>query len=304
MIDETLINEMIEVFREAEKPAALLPFNIYSKYIANRFRDDILCIIDKMHIGWKYRGIEITGMDVLPASYFCCSVEFNNELVGMIKSDNHYSKQKIYYFPESDKYKKNKGPFSDIWFYYELKREMEYKGIVSMLDENKLFTLMEMLKASINIKGKVLEYGVWLGGSAFCIAKLLSVLDKDKEFIMIDLFERMDPNSKYAIMCLDEIIEMFSFYKKSKFHEIDFERNTDILNGESFCFIHYDAPYNVKVLQALYNALMPGGIMVIDNFNNTIGNYALFEKWFKENASSVPVFSPGNINQGIFFKNT
>lgn len=303
MIDKEFLSEMEGTFREIKKPVVLFPFNEYCKYMVNRYHDDILYIIDDKK-GWKYRGIDILeDISGDPGSFFCCSIQFNNELVGRIKSSERYKKQRIYFFPKTDKYKKDKDPFHNIRFYYELKREMEYRGIVSMLDHNKIFTLLEMLKACRGLGGKICEYGVWLGGSAFAIGKALKYLNIDKELFLIDLFELLDAKSDHAIMCLDEIKYLMSFYNKCRFFQTDLEKNIDLIKDESFSFIHYDAPFNEKVLENLYDSLLKGGIMVIDNYNNTIGNFALFDKWFRKNSPNTPIFSPGNINQGIFFKN-
>lgn len=307
-IDKSMLMEMLNKINDAGKPVVLFPFNNYCKYILNLYKKDIICVIDNMRNGWTYRGMEILDIDkgmemgIETECYFCCSAEFKDELVGQIKAHRNYNGQIIYYFPERDKYKKNKDPYEDLRFYHDIRKEMAYRGIITMLDDKKLFTLLEMLKACQGIEGAVLEYGVWLGGSAFAIAKALDHMSEHKILILADLFEKADKNSAYSIMCLDEIRSNLSFYNNCIIKQINLEKNPDYLEDKKFCFIHYDAPFNEGVIRYMHESLVPGGIIVIDNYNNTIGNHALFDRWFTEHALSVPVFSPGNINQGIFLK--
>ncbi len=306
-INTSILKDMLEILPEAEKPVVIFPFNNYSKYLFNIYHEDIAGIMDDDKPGWSYRGNKIISLDqsmkLNAGSFFCCSVQFNNELTGSIKAHRLFKNQKIYYFPALDKYKKEKDPYKDLQFYSHLQKEMDYQEIVTMLDPGKLFTLLEMLKACKSIEGDILEYGVWLGGSAFAIAKALKHNAIDKDLILVDRFEESDQNSAYSVMCIDEIRHNLSFFDRIKIVQTDFEKDPAFFDGLKFAFIHYDAPYNEGVLMHLHKSLSAGGIMIIDNYNNTIGNYALYDRWFSLNTPSKPIFSSVNINQGIFIKN-
>ncbi len=306
-LDTGLLSEMIDRLDGEEAPITLIPFNNYAKYLLNLSGDRISAVIDNERDGWRYRGRKIMSLDEameVPArAFLCCCPDFSNEYAGMIKGHNSYGGQRIFVFPPTEKYKKDKEAFRDIMFYRHLEKEMHYRDIHTMLDRGKIFTLLEFLKSCKTIKGDVLEYGVWLGGSAFALAKAMEYSNMDKDLVLADLFELSDSKSAYSIMCMDEIHFNLSFFKRLRLIQANLEKNPDILAGLSFAFIHYDAPFSRDVLQQLYKSLSAGGIMVIDNYNNTIGNFALFDKWFTSQTDVKPMLSPGNLNQGIVIKN-
>jgi len=285
------LKEMIDEMNKlkADSKIILYGFNDYTKHLINLFGEsrEIIAIVDndEKKIGWSYRSTPVVSfeeaMEKNRNRWVCTAIDERFEILGKITNHKSYKNEEISYFPKRGTY----NPWEHSSFYKKL-REEKHKAPGSMMKEDKILFLLELLKQSLYIDGDVLEAGVWQGGSAWFIAKILEKEAPEKKLVLVDFFEAMSRNNPEGVMCLDEMKGTFEFYKKTIIHQGNVDENPEFLKGK-FCFIHYDMGFNEKRLSICYESLCVGGIMLFDNYGHIAGKPYKFDQWFKDRGHQV-----------------
>lgn len=195
------------------------------------------------------------------------------------------------------------GRYYDPWrhsaFYRQL-RPGATSGSQSMLNEHKIQFLVECLKQTLHLGGDVLEVGVWQGGSAWPLARLLSDRGLKKRLVLLDFFETLPPDNPEGIMCLDEIREWFSFYPPAEIYSGNVDEHPEPMTDGTWCFVHYDAGFRSGRLAKCFERLQPGGIMILDNYGHIAANPGKFDAWFAKRDHEVSTTPQSE--QGWVFK--
>jgi len=298
-------------FIEQKKKYILIGYNDYTKHIINCFSDQIISIIDpaKVYQGIGFRGKQVH--DQLPDTagvdgFIICKFDLIPQYIQAVKAHSKHQRATLKY-PTSfgDKLTRD----------YELIEQSElYRSIFSRVDGGELhpyssmmetdgiLLLLELLRSTSDIPGDVVEIGVWQGGSAFFIAKLLAQLNLEyKNFYLLDFFEEHPSNHPKGIMCKNELEKLFDFYPGVDIISGDIRKTIQTLKGKSFSFVHYDMGYQKPILDVVVDQLSPGGIMLLDNYGHVAANPVQFDEYMKSKGlycARVPYSA-----QCIVFKN-
>jgi hypothetical protein len=157
----------------------------------------------------------------------------------------------------------------------------------------KLLICFELLGQTKNIKGDVIEFGVWNGNNLLTLKKISDYFKTKKKVIGYDHFKGMPKNKqKNNFIGQKDLIEHFiKFFKLNKIRII----NDDIMNLKkylssfnkfSFIYIDCDIYKTTKlILESLSKKLSKGGIVVFDEGNQKkkSGETKAMREFFKKN---------------------
>jgi predicted O-methyltransferase YrrM len=172
---------------------------------------------------------------------------------------------------------------------------------VSMMNDEKLFLLMELLRYALRSPGDIVEMGVYQGGSAWYLAKILTYLGETRHMFLIDLFESHMMHQN-ATMCNDEITRRLHFYPHLTLLEglVDDQDLLSRLGNRPLCFAHYDLGPHPRALEHIWSNLVPGAPLILDNYGHLAASPAGLERFFGDRGTRV-IRLPWS-EQGIVFK--
>ena len=298
-------------FIEENRNYILIGYNDYTKHLINCFSDQILAIVDPAEI---YHGIYFRGKRVYPElpdtpkvhGFVICKYELIPDFIQAIKAHPNYQRA-VPKYPTAfgDTITRDYSLVSQSEMYRSIFSDVaqdELHPYASMMETNGILLLLELLKSTADIDGDVVEIGVWQGGSAYFIAKLLSRLGlKQKALHLLDFFEEHPSNHPKGIMCKDEVSKLFEFYPNHSVISGDIRKTIKTLKGKAFSFIHYDMGYQKPILDVVVDQLSPGGIMLLDNYGHVAANPIQFDQYMKSKGlfcSRIPYSA-----QCVVFKN-
>lgn len=173
-------------------------------------------------------------------------------------------------------------------------------------------SLIALLEQALSHPGDVVECGVFRGDSLRRIAKTVKEMAPDRTVFGLDSFEGFPPG---GITNLDISSLRSKTRLEGKFKGADdvparlmrfagtFEINLDLRTGyfektlpeikdRDFCFIHIDCDTysgHVEVLEALYDRLTPGGIIVYDDYGSDAwpGATRAVDEFFAEKPETI-----------------
>ena len=158
--------------------------------------------------------------------------------------------------------------------------------------------LSEIIKEIKNVKGDIIEFGIWNGNNLFSIKKMIDYYKINKKIYGFDNFsgfpnpKKLKKKTKGKYIGKPQLIKkIISFFRLKKIHVI----NDDIMNlslhmkkFNRISFIYIDCNvYKVveKILNQMNNKISPGGIIAFDEarnkFNTDEGRAMM--KFYKEN---------------------
>ena len=174
-----------------------------------------------------------------------------------------------------------------------------FSGDKSFYRTLKLFQLISKIK---NVKGDIVEFGVWNGNNLFTIKKIIDFLKLNKTLYGYDHFEGLkNPNKKDKYFVkkdvgtyagdkkfINYIIKFFSLKKIKIIDEDIMNLDKKIKNFKKLSLIYVDCDlYNptLKILNLLTPKLSKGGIVAFDEGNNKrwIGEAAALNDFLKLN---------------------
>jgi predicted O-methyltransferase YrrM len=157
----------------------------------------------------------------------------------------------------------------------------------TMMPRETITFLTELLRAALRAKGEIAEIGVWQGGSAWNMAKMMQALKDERPLHLFDFFDNHDRKNPEAIMCLDEIRSRFSFYSATSFYRGMANELMTQLADRTFCFVHIDLGFQGDVLEFFWNRMPSGAVMLMDNYGHVRASPGLFDAFFASQGHSV-----------------
>jgi len=164
-----------------------------------------------------------------------------------------------------------------------------FPAFVGKMTLNRCFTLYELYKSVIGVSGHIAEIGVYKGFGSILFGKLIELFEPESLTMVhgFDHFKGIDPTTDAALQVpggdasdesqLREIIELQGLDNTIKIHNLDattdfpefFESNPHL----RFKLVFLDSgTYKVTSasLQAFWHRITPGGILILDQFNNEV----------------------------------
>lgn len=247
---------------------ALFPFNHISKSLVQSLpnKNDIVAIADTNpeRIGWIVRKnplipiVSITDLKQFNIENLIITSEPDKyELIKLLLPHFDILKLKLY----CPKFKFN--PYSHDPIGRKVWSDFTTAGPHTMLGGAQLNNLIQFLKSSIPLDGDILEIGTGEGGSTFIMASLLKYLGINKKIYTMDRFTHLN----YMVLSYEE-----TTYNLRQFPNVEVlkgDKETDIkkiTDGKKFCFCFFDEWGTENSLPPVINSLVPGGIVLIDNY--------------------------------------
>jgi predicted O-methyltransferase YrrM len=286
--------------------AVLIGYNEMSKHLINLAQPNIVAVYDPepWKIGIRFRGVPVIPMDqkVEGANLIlACGYAYLYEAMATIIA--LYDRQVRWYWPPGIEYKVTSElkPFDQEDIYRRLFAQSD-QAPPSMMAPEKLKFLLEVLRTGLRrSNGAIVEMGSWQGGSAWYMAKLLSLAGAQRDLYLVDIFEThmMDPT---ATMCNDEIERRLAFYPGVRMLVglIDDPAILAQLHGKRLCFAHYDLGPNEAALQHLWEHLDSGCPLLLDNYGHVAAEPWWFDAFFAQRGAHV-LRLPWS-EQGVVFK--
>jgi len=146
----------------------------------------------------------------------------------------------------------------------------------TMVSIERCWTLSQMLAQALNVKGDVLEAGVFQGGTARLLKDRMGP-NADKRLLLFDSFEGMREVSRadrhqegdFAETSLDRVKDVVGREPFVDYHQGWIPQTFEGLESRVFCFAHIDLDLYRSILDCLefvYPRLSPGGIIVLDDY--------------------------------------
>lgn len=298
-VKRALLKQMADAISSRSGTVVLAGFSDYAKHLINLFGESgaVIAVADDYTASkeWTFRSVPIISIKEAlsrkPDFFVCTNPEYMVEARSKITTSADYKRQQVLLFPPPNS---NEGRFYDPWthssFYRGLKQPT-ISGPGSMLNEGRVQFLIENLKQSLHLSGDVLEVGVWQGGSAWPIAKLLQERAPGKRLVLCDLFEEAPRTSGESVMCEDEISDALSFHTPTEIHAGNVNEKSAPLEEGTWCFVHYDLGFNAGRLAKCFDNLQAGGVMVLDNYGNVGANPGKFDAFFANLNHEVSIAS-------------
>ena len=272
LVDHEALTNMLNTCSQPGIKAALIGFNEYSKHLLNLVRESIVTVYDQDE--WK-TGICFQGCKVAPSSVkfdiniiIICDFKQLYGFTGGIRA-LYQNSIPVYYPPRLD-YKSTVelDVFSQEAVYTEINQYLHLSP-PSMMESKKLYFLAELMRVGLKREGDIVEMGVYQGGSVWYLAHILNNLGEHRHIYMFDVFEThmSHPN---ATMCKNEIERRLKFYPHCHLLEglVNDERLLSQVRGKSLCFAHYDLGFHYDALDFLWEHLVPGSPLVLDNYGH------------------------------------
>jgi hypothetical protein len=174
---------------------------------------------------------------------------------------------------------------------FMLSSEEGRKNLCSLIEQRCAeSSLIALLEEVAHLPGDVIECGVFRGNSLWNIGHTLKSLAPGKTVYALDSFEGFPPEQitnedttlfrpafklrnkfKFA-KDVPERIEsfLFAFGIKGEIRRGYFEATLPEFSMHDFCFVHIDSDTyssHIECLEALYNRVVRGGIIVFDDYN-------------------------------------
>lgn len=270
--DHEALNNLLFQVQQPGTRAVLIGFNEYSKHLLNMCSENVVAVYDEedWKVGIRFRDREVIAPSDRRDANLIAVCEYSQlySFAGRIR--RLYGRQVRMYYPPRLHYK----PTVEIKVFEQdpVYSRIDYDkhlSPISMMEPNKLKFLSELMRAGLRREGVVVEMGCYQGGSVWHLAHVLKNLGETRPVYMFDVFEThmMHPN---ATMCNDEIQRRLNFYPHCILLEglVDDKLLLDQLRGKKICFAHYDLGYIPDAVDFLWEHLVPGAPLVLDNYGH------------------------------------
>jgi hypothetical protein len=151
----------------------------------------------------------------------------------------------------------------------------------------KTLTIYDIVKRIKNIKGDIIEFGVWKGNTSFLIKKILDVYKIKKKIYLFDHFKGLihftKNDSKKGLIfrnkyignkkLIKEIIKFFNFKKIYIIDKDATELTEKFFTGKKFSLVIMDVDLyepSIKILNSIEKNLSRKGLIVFDEGNSKI----------------------------------
>jgi predicted O-methyltransferase YrrM len=302
-IDHAALSAMSDRVNRPGVRAALVGFGEYAKHLINLHPDSVVCVYDpdEWKVGIRYRAVEIvdrramSNATVIIVCEYPLVYEFLGEIVRLHGRVEHFIPPSI-----SNKSTDEINVFEQEHFYRQLLRTSDDIPI-SMMSDDKIRFLIELLRLGLTFDGDVVEMGSWQGGSTWYMAKTLSLLDSNRTLFAMDLFEKhgIDPT---ATMCTDEVrLRLSRTYPRCELVVglIDEPASLARIPGK-LCFAHIDLGPIPRAMEFVWERLSTGAPLILDNYGHIRAPTWDFDDFFAARQTRVTRLPWSE--QGLVFK--
>ena len=170
-------------------------------------------------------------------------------------------------------------PFKQINEFNEI-FENSKKLANSMISDDQLFDLIQYVKATKNVKGDIVEFGSFNGGSSAFIVNSSMKYSKHKKIYLFDTFAGIPKanlgldkfwNGTFANNSYSEVKKIFSKFSKVTVVKGDILKKINLLKNKSisFCYLASDTlESGEKILNFIWSKLSINGIICICDYGS------------------------------------
>lgn len=164
----------------------------------------------------------------------------------------------------------------------------DFSAYVGHMSLNRLLTIYELYKKTLDVAGHIADVGVYKGASSLLFAKLIKIFESESLTLChgFDWFEGAKKSEKDSVLLSDggyktEYESVLELVKKQKYenilkiHKLDLTKDLEEFftkhNHLKFKLVMMDAGL-YEVMKAsipyFYEKLVPGGIMIFDQYSH------------------------------------
>lgn len=284
------LQDLARIVEKNGLATVLVGFNDYAKHLINMFPGQIVAVMDEHYGGITFRDVPVLPpTQPLPDCRHVLACDFEK----IVEAKKFYAealrKQKAIY-SYAAKYEGTSTRKIDIVRQDPLLREVfspRHRRPTSMMGEAGASQILEQLRACLMLEGDVAEIGAWQGGSAWCIAKYLSLVGSQKTLFVFDYGEMQPRDKPRSLVCEDQMRRDFSDFSLARlFFGPARDRVAEAITGR-LCFVFLDFGWNNEIIPFVYERLTLGGIMLFDNYGFTAGEPDKFDTFFEAQGSPV-----------------
>ncbi|KMO33951.1 hypothetical protein VQ03_24195 [Methylobacterium tarhaniae] len=306
-VDHNGLGDLIRTIDGTDGKVVLVGFGEYAKHIINLRGDRVAAVYDPNPLyagrGMHFRGVPVVDLPhrVEASKVLGCEYKHLYDYLGKVV--RFYDWTSCYYPPQlSYKSTSEINPFEQEMLYHSVLKN-EADAPVSMMGGDKIRFLIELLRTGLAIHptASVIEMGSWQGGSSWFIAKTMKYLGQQRKFYMMDLFEThvMDPT---ATMCYDEIhLRMNEVYDHVELITGLVDDPACLAKVQApLCFAHVDLGWQEPGLRYVWDNLVPGSPLLLDNYGHLAAPPWRFDDFFQDRGTRVTRLPWSE--QGLVFK--
>lgn len=283
LIDQDELTWLYNVAMAHASDVVVVGFNEYAKHLINLTEGRVTAVLDPdpARQGLSFKGVRSLPLAAGPPASAVLMTEFEHlhgtqaELERLYPGRVHVPPRLHYQSPDFIDPRRQDPLYRAI---YARKQEAP----PTMMTPEKLYFLMELVRAALMMPGDIAEFGVYQGGSTWYIASLLRGLGEKRRLFMFDVFEShmMHPN---ATISNDEVARKMSHYPHVVMVEglVGDPVGLSKLAGHTFCFVHYDLGWDGPAMNAIWDRLLPGGYLLLDNYGHLGAAPWLFDEFFE-----------------------
>lgn len=287
-IDKPTLTRLAEMTAQKSN-TVLLGYNDYTKHLINMFASQISHVVDEKYAGISFRGVEVRPMGDFPD----CEQMVVCSYPDFMKFKIHYfgqAHQKRIPFLFPDKYGAETTKIVDyirLDPLYQKINEDAANCPPTMMSEAGMFFILELLRSCLSLDGDVAEVGAWQGGSAWQMARMLHLTGSDKLLHTFEMGEDLASDNPQGIVSHQQMERDLAFYPGARCHFGPAITSLKTIQEGALCFCFIDFGYTEAVLDICFKMLVPGGIMLLDNYGHALGHPDLFDAFFAKHGLTV-----------------
>ena len=168
----------------------------------------------------------------------------------------------------------------------------------TLVDKVRCFMLYQFLKQALKLDGDAAEIGVYKGGTAKLLAKII----KNKNIYLFDTFAGMPQTSEMDIhkkgdfsdTVFNDVSDYLRDFKNIFFYQGLFPETAGPIKNKIFSFVHIDVDIYKSVFDCcdfFYSRMVKGGIMIFDDYGflSCPGAKIAVDHFFK-NKKEIPCY--------------
>jgi predicted O-methyltransferase YrrM len=293
-VSHSTLAELLNLIGNGRK-VALLGFSDYTKHVINNFGDNVVSIFDtdQRFVGFEFRGkrvqhiSEISSVRDAADDFVVCVFDQLIDFTGAVQTAG-LAHMPLLWPEDFDGKKGHRYLVREQSPVYRYESRPDRLGEpASMMPRDTITLLLEILRASLRVAGSVAEIGVWQGGSAWNMAKMMQHIGNQRSMHLFDFFDDHSRTNAEAIMCLDEIRARFGFYNAAHFYRGFADQLMNDVSDQKFCFVHIDLGFISGIVEFFWERLNEGGFMVLDNYGHVRAWPTEFDRFFESQGHSV-----------------
>jgi O-methyltransferase len=198
-------------------------------------------------------------------------------------------------------------PLYSPWFSNEFQKYYSIAAPRTIVSPDRCYVLYTLLKQALNIDGDVIECGVYKGGTASMIARVIAESAVSKKLYLFDTFSGMPdvPPSDFADTTAEDVERFVNEPGITVIKKGIIPETFVGLESLRFAFAHIDVVIYKSVIDSLgfiWPRLLRGGFIVLDDYGFACcaGSRRAVDQFFS-NSKTYPLCLP--TGQAVIFRN-